>query len=144
MLRAASLLARHPDRTDAAQDLIRAASVTESANSRLHYDIGRLLACFSSEPLSDLARLCYETAAQLDPRDAAVRTALADLILARGDVAGALQTYSAASQSDEGNAGALFGMIRCKIVRGQLDDAEHELDFLGEIQVWVFSCQNHR
>lgn len=74
-------------------------------------------------------------AVRLNPTSSAIRTEQAYVQFQRDDITASLQSYSEASQLDEGNTAAINGMIRCKIARGQFDDAAHELDFLSEIQV---------
>ncbi|CEO96137.1 hypothetical protein PBRA_004827 [Plasmodiophora brassicae] len=119
-----------------AQNLLNSVQASEGRNANLFYSIARLLsrACSKDKTILDIAGSFIDVAVRLNPTSSAIRTEQAYVQFQRDDITASLQSYSEASQLDEGNTAAINGMIRCKIARGQFDDAAHELDFLSEIQ----------
>eukprot|EP00474_Spongospora_subterranea_P004850 CRZ05308.1 hypothetical protein [Spongospora subterranea] len=133
------LLSRVPDDPrilTAIQDLVSTIRRVEPTNANLYFKVSCLLSrlAFGNKSILDIAYSCIGQASSINPTNSEIRTEQAYQIFLKNDVASALQLYSEASQLDESKTGALNGMIRCKLFRGQLDDAAHELDFLEEIQ----------
>eukprot|EP00929_Paragymnodinium_shiwhaense_P082600 TRINITY_DN4361_c0_g1_i1.p1 TRINITY_DN4361_c0_g1~~TRINITY_DN4361_c0_g1_i1.p1 ORF type:complete len:1382 (-),score=431.24 TRINITY_DN4361_c0_g1_i1:166-3750(-) len=71
------------------------------------------------------------------PMDAKYITELGYQQMLQNDLSKAEDTFRDALAKDETGVRALYGMIRCRIQEGNLDDAAEQLEFLGAIQVSV-------
>eukprot|EP00927_Polykrikos_kofoidii_P039026 TRINITY_DN3346_c0_g1_i3.p1 TRINITY_DN3346_c0_g1~~TRINITY_DN3346_c0_g1_i3.p1 ORF type:complete len:1345 (+),score=240.06 TRINITY_DN3346_c0_g1_i3:136-4170(+) len=71
------------------------------------------------------------------PGEAKFLTELGYQQMLQGDATTAEQTFHDAVAKDETDVRALYGIIRCRIQEGNLDDAEEQLEFLSAIQVSV-------
>eukprot|EP00930_Biecheleria_cincta_P046675 TRINITY_DN32219_c0_g1_i1.p1 TRINITY_DN32219_c0_g1~~TRINITY_DN32219_c0_g1_i1.p1 ORF type:complete len:1347 (+),score=315.58 TRINITY_DN32219_c0_g1_i1:89-4129(+) len=71
------------------------------------------------------------------PDEAKYLTELGYQQMMQGDLVKAEQTFHSAVAKDETDVRALYGIINCRVQEGNLDDAEEQLEFLGEIQISV-------
>uniref|UniRef100_A0A8B9LC89 Tetratricopeptide repeat domain 21B n=1 Tax=Astyanax mexicanus TaxID=7994 RepID=A0A8B9LC89_ASTMX len=66
--------------------------------------------------------------------DADLATELGYQLVLQGKTKEAIKWYQTAMSLDESSVSALTGIIRCQLSEGHLEDAEHQLEFLTEIQ----------
>ncbi|KAK2497899.1 hypothetical protein MC885_006116 [Smutsia gigantea] len=132
-------LAREGNMTTAAnrvRNLIKALETREPQNAYLHLKkilvISRL--CGRHQAVLQLVCSFMERTFMATPSYAHVATELGYLFILQDQVKEASLWYSEAMKLDESNVAALTGIIWCQILDGHLEEAEHQLEFLKEVQ----------
>ncbi|XP_071943351.1 tetratricopeptide repeat protein 21B-like [Antedon mediterranea] len=75
-----------------------------------------------------------ERTLNLEPNNAEFATEAAYELLLQNKTREAMKGYRHAMKLDETSVTALTGIIRCQLIEDNLEDAEQQLEFLGEIQ----------
>ncbi|XP_037703418.1 tetratricopeptide repeat protein 21A isoform X2 [Choloepus didactylus] len=121
---------------DHVKNLIKALEIREPQNPSLHLRkilvIGRL--CGRHQVILRLVCSFIERTFMATPSYAHVATELGYLFILRDQVKEASLWYSEAMKLEESSVAALTGIIWCQILEGHLEEAEHQLEFLKEVQ----------
>ncbi|XP_057561624.1 tetratricopeptide repeat protein 21A isoform X2 [Hippopotamus amphibius kiboko] len=128
-------LAREGNITTAAEhvrDLIKALETREPQNPSLH--LKKILACGRHQAIMRLVCSFIERAFMATSSYTHVATELGYLFILQDRVKEASLWYSEAMKLDESSVAALTGIIWCQILDGHLEEAEHQLEFLKEVQ----------
>uniref|UniRef100_G1L337 Tetratricopeptide repeat domain 21A n=1 Tax=Ailuropoda melanoleuca TaxID=9646 RepID=G1L337_AILME len=132
-------LAREGNMTTAAshvRNLIKALETREPQNPSLHLKkilvVSRL--CGKHQVILRLVCGFIERTFMATPSYAHVATQLGYLFILQDQVREASLWYSEAMKLDESSVAALTGVIWCQILDGHLEEAEHQLEFLKEVQ----------
>nr|XP_036870432.1 tetratricopeptide repeat protein 21A isoform X2 [Manis javanica] len=132
-------LAREGNMTTAAnrvRNLIKALETREPQNACLHLKkilvISRL--CGRHQAVLQLVCSFMERTFMATPSYAHVATELGYLFILQDQVKEASLWYSEAIKLDESSVAASTGIIWCQILDGHLEEAEHQLEFLKEVQ----------
>ncbi|XP_049622407.1 tetratricopeptide repeat protein 21A [Suncus etruscus] len=132
-------LAREGDITAAARHiktLIKALETREPQNPSLH--LKKILAvsrlCGRHQAVLQQACSFLELTFMTTPSFAQVATELGYLHILHGQVKEARLWYQEAMKLEESSVTALTGVIWCQILEGHLEEAEHQLEFLKEVQ----------
>uniref|UniRef100_A0A452TDU2 Tetratricopeptide repeat domain 21A n=1 Tax=Ursus maritimus TaxID=29073 RepID=A0A452TDU2_URSMA len=132
-------LAREGNMTTAAnhvRNLIKALETREPQNPSLHLKkilvVSRL--CGKHQAILRLVCGFIERTFMATPSYAHVATQLGYLFILQDQVREASLWYSEAMKLDESSVAALTGIIWCQILDGHLEEAEHQLEFLKEVQ----------
>ncbi|XP_027788283.1 tetratricopeptide repeat protein 21A [Marmota flaviventris] len=132
-------LAREGNMTIAAdrvRNLIKVLEMREPQNPSLHLKkiivINRL--CGNHQVILQLVSSFIERIFMASPSCAPVATELGYLFILQNQVKEAFLWYSEAMKLDENSMAALTGIIWCQILKGHLEEAEHQLEFLKEVQ----------
>uniref|UniRef100_A0A8D2HGL1 Tetratricopeptide repeat domain 21A n=1 Tax=Urocitellus parryii TaxID=9999 RepID=A0A8D2HGL1_UROPR len=132
-------LAREGNMTIAAdhvRNLIKVLEMREPQNPSLHLKkiivINRL--CGNHQVILQLVSSFIERIFLASPSCAPVATELGYLFILQNQVKEAFLWYSEAMKLDENSMAALTGIIWCQILKGHLEEAEHQLEFLKEVQ----------
>ena len=118
------------------KELTRALEATEPKTHQLFATVGRTLSRLALTPgmlghtMALISRAC-----ELQPKNAEYISEKAYQLTLAGDWTAALDTYKQALQVDDGNLGALHGIIKTQLMLGKLDDAEQQLEFLNQMQI---------
>lgn len=114
----------------------------EQHNSRFYFEISRVLVRLSGrrKPIVQAIMRLVARALQLTSGDTTFMTELANQQSMLGDYKSALETYRTAAQNDESNILALYGMIHCQILCGDLDDAKQQLDVISSVSDSTGEC----
>ncbi|KAJ1480809.1 hypothetical protein T484DRAFT_1668725 [Baffinella frigidus] len=89
--------------------------------------------CARNSPILTQCAEMIGHAVRLDATSADVKVEMAYQFYLSGNYSKAYSCYQDASKLDEANMTALYGMIKCQIFEGQLDDASGQFEFLNEI-----------
>ncbi|KAM9601421.1 tetratricopeptide repeat protein 21A isoform 2-T2 [Trichechus inunguis] len=132
-------LARDGSLTKAAEhvrNLIKALEMREPQNPSLHLKkilvISRL--CGRQQAILRLVCSFMERIFLANPSHTHVATELGYLFILQDQVKEASLWYSEAMKLDESSIASLTGIIWCQILEGHLEEAEHQLEFLKEVQ----------
>ncbi|XP_043741516.1 tetratricopeptide repeat protein 21A isoform X3 [Cervus elaphus] len=132
-------LAREGNMTAAAEhvrNLIKALETREPQNPSLHLKkilvVSRL--CGRHPAILQLVCSFIERTFVAASSDAHMATELGYLFILQDQVKEASLWYSKAMKLDESSVAALTGIIWCQILDGHLEEAEHQLEFLKEVQ----------
>ncbi|XP_070311543.1 tetratricopeptide repeat protein 21A isoform X3 [Odocoileus virginianus] len=132
-------LAREGNMTAAAEhvrNLIKALETREPQNPSLHLKkilvVSRL--CGRHPAILQLVCSFIERTFMATSSDAHMATELGYLFILQDQVKEASLWYSKAMKLDESSLAALTGIIWCQILDGHLEEAEHQLEFLKEVQ----------
>ncbi|XP_070632170.1 tetratricopeptide repeat protein 21A isoform X2 [Bos indicus] len=132
-------LAREGNMTVAAEhvrNLIKALETREPENPSLHLKkilvVSRL--CGRHQGILQLVCSFIERTFMATSSDAHMATELGYLFILQDQVKEASLWYSKAMKLDESSVAALTGIIWCQILDGHLEEAEHQLEFLKEVQ----------
>uniref|UniRef100_A0A2K5RPC0 Tetratricopeptide repeat domain 21A n=1 Tax=Cebus imitator TaxID=2715852 RepID=A0A2K5RPC0_CEBIM len=122
--------------TNHVRNLIKALETREPQNPSLHLKkilvVSRL--CGSHQVILGLVCSFIERTFMATPSYAHVATELGYLFILKNQVKEALLWYSEAMKLDKDSMAALTGIIWCHILEGHLEEAEHQLEFLKEVQ----------
>ncbi|XP_059018012.1 tetratricopeptide repeat protein 21A isoform X5 [Mustela lutreola] len=122
--------------TNHVRNLIKALETREPQNPSLHLKkilvISRL--CGKHQAILRLVCPFMERAFVATPSYAQVATELGYLFILHDQVREASRWYSEALKLDGSSVAALTGIIWCQILDGHLEEAEHQLEFLKEVQ----------
>ncbi|XP_012311059.2 tetratricopeptide repeat protein 21A isoform X3 [Aotus nancymaae] len=122
--------------TNHVRNLIKALETREPQNPSLHLKkilvVSRL--CGSHQVILGLVCSFIERTFMATPSHAHVATELGYLFILKNQVKEALLWYSEAMKLDSDGMAALTGIIWCHILEGHLEEAEHQLEFLKEVQ----------
>nr|XP_012311059.1 tetratricopeptide repeat protein 21A isoform X4 [Aotus nancymaae] len=122
--------------TNHVRNLIKALETREPQNPSLHLKkilvVSRL--CGSHQVILGLVCSFIERTFMATPSHAHVATELGYLFILKNQVKEALLWYSEAMKLDSDGMTALTGIIWCHILEGHLEEAEHQLEFLKEVQ----------
>ncbi|XP_059246499.1 tetratricopeptide repeat protein 21A isoform X4 [Mustela nigripes] len=122
--------------TNHVRNLIKALETREPQNPSLHLKkilvISRL--CGKHQAILWLVCPFMERAFVATPSYAQVATELGYLFILHDQVREASRWYSEALKLDGSSVAALTGIIWCQILDGHLEEAEHQLEFLKEVQ----------
>ncbi|XP_054549191.1 tetratricopeptide repeat protein 21A isoform X2 [Talpa occidentalis] len=132
-------LAREGNRTTAAdhiRNLIKALEKREPQNPSLHLKKILVVSKLCGRHQAMLRQVCtfIEHTFMATPSYGSIATELGYLFILQDQVKEASQWYSEAMKLDENSLAALTGMIWCQILDGHLEEAEHQLEFLKEVQ----------
>ncbi|XP_019518289.1 PREDICTED: tetratricopeptide repeat protein 21A isoform X2 [Hipposideros armiger] len=132
-------LAREGNMTTAAdhvRNLIKALEIREPQNPSLHLKkilvVSRL--CGRNQVILRLVCSFIERTFMATPLYAHMATELGYLFILQDQVKEASLWYSEAMKLDDSSVAALTGSIWCQILDGHLQEAEHQLEFLKEVQ----------
>ncbi|XP_071603569.1 tetratricopeptide repeat protein 21B isoform X3 [Heliangelus exortis] len=116
-------------------DLIKALHKLEPRNSQLFYKMALAFSrtCGRNQLILQHTQTLVERASELAPDDAEFATELGYQMILQDKVKEALKWYKTAMALDGTSVSALAGIIRCQLIEGQLEDAEHQLEFLNGI-----------
>ncbi len=117
-------------------ELRSAVEKNEPKNAQLYYDLSRMVARLANRrtQLLQVSHDLLNRAIKEEPVNSLFLTESAYQMSLMAEYESAQTLYSEASKLDETNGHALHGSIKCKILVGNYDDAEQELDFLTQIQ----------
>ncbi|XP_007468203.1 PREDICTED: tetratricopeptide repeat protein 21A isoform X2 [Lipotes vexillifer] len=132
-------LAREGNITTAAErvrNLIKALEIREPQNPSLHLKKILVVGRLSGRHQAILQLVCsfLERTFMATSSYAHVATELGYLFILQDQVKEASLWYSEAMKLDESSMAALTGVIWCQIIDGHLEEAEHQLEFLKEVQ----------
>eukprot|EP00741_Cyanophora_paradoxa_P023819 tig00021623_g23008.t1 len=119
-----------------AADLLDAIDRLEPKNAILYTTVARPLARIAGRNAAVLqhTEAMLDRARKISPDSAEVLTEYATQLLMTGNLQEAAKAFRQASKVDETSTGALYGVIKCQILSGSLEDAAQQLEFLSEIQ----------
>uniref|UniRef100_A0A7N8X3X2 Tetratricopeptide repeat domain 21B n=1 Tax=Mastacembelus armatus TaxID=205130 RepID=A0A7N8X3X2_9TELE len=116
-------------------NLISSLEILEPHNPELFYRMSlaftRIVRRFSV--IEQTFRM-VERAFSVASGDSDFATELGYQMVLQGRIKEAMKWYKTALTLDESTFSALTGLIRCQLIEGHFDDAEHQLEFLTEIQ----------
>uniref|UniRef100_A0A4X2M3E6 Tetratricopeptide repeat protein 21B n=1 Tax=Vombatus ursinus TaxID=29139 RepID=A0A4X2M3E6_VOMUR len=117
-------------------DLISTLDAVEPRNAQLFYNMALAFSriCGRNQLILQKTQMLVERAFGLTPQDAEFATELGYQMILQGKVKEALRWYKTAMTLDETSVSSLIGIIRCQLIEGHLQDADHQLEFLNEIQ----------
>eukprot|EP00928_Gymnodinium_smaydae_P093057 TRINITY_DN7707_c1_g1_i1.p1 TRINITY_DN7707_c1_g1~~TRINITY_DN7707_c1_g1_i1.p1 ORF type:complete len:1369 (+),score=395.70 TRINITY_DN7707_c1_g1_i1:73-4107(+) len=124
---------------DKLQELVAAIAQHEPRNHALVMSCAQLFSRLAGRHkaiLQTTARM-MERVSQAAPDQARYLTEYGYQQMLLGDIVKAEKIFHESVAKDETDVRALYGIIRCRIQEGNLDDAEEQLEFLGAIQVSV-------
>lgn len=118
------------------ENLGNALDAMEPQNAQLFYKITVAFSrtCGRSQLILQKTQTLVERAFNLTPQESEFATELGYHLVLQGKVKEALKWYNASLTLGENNVSALIGCIQCQLIEGQLQEAEHQLEFLREIQ----------
>ena len=108
----------------------------EPKNAQLYYNCARPFARLAGRKaiiLKETLQL-IDRAKRLQPRNSAYVTESAHQHSLLGDLRKANDEFKLGASLDDANVQAVTGMIHCQLSSGQLLDAQHQIDFMKEIQ----------
>eukprot|EP00659_Diplonema_papillatum_P016433 gene16433-25192_t len=128
---------RHNITANTLRELHKALQATEPRTHKLYAFISKALARLSggSAQILQSTQALIARAATLQPRNAEYISEKAYQLSLAGEWAKALESFRLALQVDDGNLGALHGIIRSQLMLGKLDEAEQQLEFLNEMHI---------
>nr|XP_030134266.3 tetratricopeptide repeat protein 21B isoform X1 [Taeniopygia guttata] len=117
-------------------DLIKALDRLEPRNSDLFCKMALAFSrtCGRNQLILQHTQTLVQRAFDLASDNAEFATELGYQMILQGKVNEAQKWYKTAMTLDETSVSALTGIIHCQLIQGQLEDAEHQLEFLNEIQ----------
>jgi tetratricopeptide repeat protein 21B len=117
--------------------LARAIRTIEPRNHKVMYQCSRLIARIAAkkESILEVTLELISTACQLSPNTAKYFTEKGYQLQLLGRLPDACEFYHQASTKDETDVTALYGIIHARILEGNLEEAEEQLEFISEIQV---------
>uniref|UniRef100_A0A8B9LA54 Tetratricopeptide repeat domain 21B n=1 Tax=Astyanax mexicanus TaxID=7994 RepID=A0A8B9LA54_ASTMX len=117
-------------------NLISNIDIQEPNNSELLYrtSLAFTRVCGRAEKVLQHTHTMVERAFSQASGDADLATELGYQLVLQGKTKEAIKWYQTAMSLDESSVSALTGIIRCQLSEGHLEDAEHQLEFLTEIQ----------
>ncbi|XP_037998869.1 tetratricopeptide repeat protein 21B isoform X3 [Motacilla alba alba] len=117
-------------------DLIKALDRLEPRNSELFCKMALAFSrtCGRNQLILQHTQTLVQRAFDLASDNAEFATELGYQMILQGKVKEAQKWYKTAMTLDETSVSALTGIIRCQLIQGQFEDAEHQLEFLNEIQ----------
>uniref|UniRef100_A0A8C3VMN8 Tetratricopeptide repeat protein 21B n=1 Tax=Catagonus wagneri TaxID=51154 RepID=A0A8C3VMN8_9CETA len=118
------------------ENLGNALDAVEPQNAQLFYKITIAFSrtCGRSQLILQKTQTLVERAFNLTPQESEFASELGYHLVLQGKVKEALKWYKASITLGENNVSALIGCIQCQLMEGQLQEAEHQLEFLREIQ----------
>ncbi|XP_003794524.1 tetratricopeptide repeat protein 21A isoform X1 [Otolemur garnettii] len=121
---------------DHVKNLINALEMREPQNPNLHLKkilvVGRL--CGKHQAILQQVCSFMERIFMTTSSYACAATELGYLYILRNQVKEALQWYSEGMRLNQSGVAILTGIIWCQILEGHLEEAEHQLEFLKEVQ----------
>ncbi|XP_006153641.1 tetratricopeptide repeat protein 21B isoform X1 [Tupaia chinensis] len=90
--------------------------------------------CGRSQLILQKVQTLLERAFSLAPQQSEFAAELGYQMILQGKVKEAMKWYKIAMTLDETSVSALIGFIRCQLIEEQLQDVDHQLEFLSEIQ----------
>lgn len=122
--------------TNHVRNLIKALETREPENPSLHLKkilvVSRL--CGSHQVILGLVCSFIERTFMATPSYIHVATELGYFFILKNQVKEALLWYTEAMKLDKDGMAGLTGIILCHILEGHLEEAEHQLEFLKEVQ----------
>ncbi|XP_071825631.1 tetratricopeptide repeat protein 21B-like isoform X2 [Apostichopus japonicus] len=117
-------------------ELIQLLDRFEPKNPDIYLDYCQTYArlCARSPQVLQQTYTMVERAMEISPNSAEYPTEAGYQLLLQGRTRDAFKCYKNAMKLDETSVVALTGMIRCQLLDGNVEDAEQQLEFLGEIQ----------
>jgi tetratricopeptide repeat protein 21B len=118
------------------QRLSDAINKTEPRNHRVMYQASRLIARIAAKK-DEILRVTLQMvtrACELAPNMAKYYTERGYQMQLSGNLVEACEMYHQASNKDETDVAALYGIIHARILEGNLEEADEQLEFLTEIQ----------
>ncbi|XP_004703829.1 tetratricopeptide repeat protein 21B isoform X1 [Echinops telfairi] len=122
--------------TSKLESLANTLEAMEPQNAQLFYKITLAFSrtCGRNQLILQKIQTLLEKAFRLAPHRSEFATELGYQMILQGKVKGAINWYQTAMTLDETSISALMGLIRCQLIEGQLQDADHQLEFFSEIQ----------
>ena len=118
------------------RELHRALEAKEPRTHKLYAFASKTLARLAVAPgLLSHTMALINKACELQPSNADYIAEKAYQLSLAGEWAKSLETFRQVLQIDDGNLGALHGIIRTQIMLGRLDDADQQLEFLNQMQI---------
>jgi tetratricopeptide repeat protein 21B len=129
--------ARQNNATQVVNRLATAIRTIEPRNHRVMYQASRLIARIAAkkESILNVTLELISTACQLAPNTAKYFTEKGYQLQLLNRLGDACEFYHQASTKDETDVTALYGIIHARILEGNLEEAEEQLEFISEIQV---------
>eukprot|EP01046_Picozoa_sp_COSAG06_P067863 COSAG06_NODE_17781_length_921_cov_2.000000_2_plen_188_part_01 len=123
------------------QELVELISRHEPKNAALFYSVARTVARLSGRDQGclQLSLRMARHARELQPQNSEYTAEVGEQLLLLEQTAEAGKTFRDATRLDESNMEAHYGIIKCQILEGNLEDAEQQLEFLNEISMSVGS-----
>ena len=123
------------------QQLVELISRHEPKNAALFFNVARTVARLAGREQGclQLSLRMARHARQLQPQNSEYASEVGEQLLLLEQVAEASKSFRDATQLDESNMEAHYGIIKCQILEGNLEDAEQQLEFLNEISMSVGS-----
>ena len=123
------------------QELVDLISRSEPKNAGLFHAIARLVSRLSGRD-PGVMTLCLRMAKyarELEQGKSEYAAEVGEQLLMMDQVGEAGKNFRDATRLDESNMEAHYGIIKCQILEGNLEDAEQQLEFLNEISMSVGS-----
>ena len=123
------------------QSMIEVIARYEPKNAALLYSISQSISRLAGRHpgVLTLTIRMSKMARDLSPEMSEYACEVGEQLLMLGQVAEANRAFRDATRLDESNMEAHYGIIKCQILEGHLEDAEQQLEFLNEIQMSVGS-----
>ena len=121
---------------DKLNEIGKALAKKEPRNAMLYINITMPIAriCGRKDNVLKKCLALTQQARKLSPDNSAVIAEVGHQLMLLADYNGAITTFTEASQKDEGNVDPLYKIVHCRILQGQLQDAEGQMEFLSEIE----------
>eukprot|EP01060_Flectonema_neradi_P035676 TRINITY_DN6631_c0_g1_i3.p1 TRINITY_DN6631_c0_g1~~TRINITY_DN6631_c0_g1_i3.p1 ORF type:complete len:1319 (+),score=237.31 TRINITY_DN6631_c0_g1_i3:49-3957(+) len=128
---------RYSVAANSVRELWKALEIGEPKTHTLYAMISRTIARMSggSTQILHTTQMLMNKACDLQPKSAEYISEKAFQLSLAGEWSRALEAYRQALQVDDGNLGALHGIIRSQLMLGKLDEAEQQLEFLNQMQI---------
>lgn len=108
----------------------------EGKNPQLLYESAHLFlrVCGRNKKIAELLKRILEKCRKYDPLNADYAIELGNQLLMLGNVEEAYKVYQEASSLDESKLESITGMIECKLLQDDIDDAENQIEFVNVMQ----------
>ena len=128
---------RYSVAANSVRELWKALEIGEPKTHVLYALISKTIARMSggSTQILHTTQMLMNKACDLQPKSAEYISEKAFQLSLAGEWSRALDTFRQALQLDDGNLGALHGIIRSQLMLGKLDEAEQQLEFLNQMQI---------
>ncbi len=109
----------------------------EAKNPELYYQTAMLFAriCDRKPEILKQCETMIDKALEFAPKNSNYLNEKAYYRLLAGDMKNAFEIYSTSAQYDVNNKEASYGLIFCKILKQQYNEAQEEIEFLKEIDI---------
>ncbi|XP_032880066.1 tetratricopeptide repeat protein 21B isoform X1 [Amblyraja radiata] len=117
-------------------DIISVLDRLEPHNPYVFFNVALVFSrmCGRNQIILQQTYTLVERAFSMSSDNAEIANELGYQMILQGKMKEAVRWYKTAMSLDETSIPAVTGIIRCQLIKGQLEDAEQQLDFLNEIQ----------